>query len=119
MKIDRVNYQKTFSIGPYLTDKVGIEAQVEAGETPELVLTTLKTITEEWHISQNKSLYGNDAAQNSKQVSLVIDDEFEAVKKSIEECDTKEKALDFLSRTTFRLNIDLKKIANSKPSNQS
>lgn len=50
MKIEKVTYQKTYSIGPYLTDRVGFEASIdEEKETHEEVLSWLKAMADDWH----------------------------------------------------------------------
>jgi len=116
MKIDRVRYDKKFNIGPYLTDSVGIEAQVEPGETPELVLTTLKAIVEEWHQGRHaeKELALTSAVEVVKQTE--IDKEFDNLHKLLKDITYKEDALALISKTTFKFHAELNAIAKSKPS---
>lgn len=67
MKITKVTYQKTYSIGPYLTDRVGFEADLSEDwarvegelkwETPEMVLSNLRKMADEWHKKENQHLY--------------------------------------------------------------
>jgi len=57
MKITKVNYQKAFWIGSYLQDKVGVEIELEEGESPEQVLTSAKERLENWHKEVNPLLY--------------------------------------------------------------
>jgi len=67
MKIDKVTYQKTYSIGPYLTDRVGFEAtpsepwMEEDGtlhlDTADVMLTNLEKIADEWHRKAHPHLY--------------------------------------------------------------
>lgn len=67
MKITKVSYQKTYSIGPYLTDRVGFEAEPsndwvrEDGklewETPEIILSRLENLADEWHKKEHPHLY--------------------------------------------------------------
>ena len=114
MKIDRVRYDKKFSIGPYLTDSVGIEAQVDPGETPELVLTTLVAIVDEWHKSTNKSLYGAEI-KTEEAIPDEIDKEFENLHKLLKDIEYQEDALNLIEKTSFKFNVELKAIAKSKP----
>src|SRR5574337_1879432 len=107
MKIDRVRYDKKFSIGPYLTDSVGIEAQVDADETPELVLTTLKSIVEEWHkeLHPAKELVSSDEDKQTE-----IDKEFDNLHKVLKDIEYQEDALNLLEKTSFKFNVELKAI---------
>jgi hypothetical protein len=67
MKITKVSYQKTYSIGPYLTDRVGFEAEITQNpipaegvieiETEGLVLSRLEKIADDWHKKQHPHLY--------------------------------------------------------------
>lgn len=58
MKIEKVTYQKTYSIGPYLTDRVGFEASInEDEETPEAALSQLQEVADEWHKGVYPHLY--------------------------------------------------------------
>jgi hypothetical protein len=120
MKIDRVRYDKKFSIGPYLTDSVGIEAQVDADETPELVLTTLKTIVEDWHYSQYRAkevaLAEADNAKYQQEKQTEIDKEFDNLHRLLKDIEYREDALNLIEKTSFKFNVELKAIAKSKPS---
>lgn len=60
MKIEKVTYQKTYSIGPYLTDKIGLEASVDEGESAADVLDNLRAAADEWHKSEHPHLYQDD-----------------------------------------------------------
>lgn len=64
MKITKVSYQKTYSIGPYLTDRVGFEADIDTSndkdlfpDTPESALSELRKLADEWHKANNPHLY--------------------------------------------------------------
>lgn len=65
MKIEKVTYQKTYSIGPYLTDRVGFEATLEKDETPDEALGWLKMQADDWHREANPHLY-----QDTKDITL-------------------------------------------------
>lgn len=67
MKIEKITYQKTYSIGPYLTDRVGFEATPsepwleENGklhlDTTDEILSNLEKIADEWHRKAHPHLY--------------------------------------------------------------
>ena len=57
MKIIKVSYQKTFSIGPYLTDRVGMEADVDENDVVADVLDNLRAKADEWHKAEHPHLY--------------------------------------------------------------
>ena len=56
MRIDRINYQKTFNLGNYCSEKVGVEMEVEPGEANK-ALDEAKKFVEDWHKSNNPQLY--------------------------------------------------------------
>ena len=67
MKIEKVTYQKTYSIGPYLTDRVGFEASLDEPKreedgsftvfTPEGALSELEKMADAWHRKNHSHLY--------------------------------------------------------------
>lgn len=67
MKIEKVTYQKTYSIGPYLTDRVGFEASLDEPRreedgsytifTPEGALSELEKFADAWHRKAHPHLY--------------------------------------------------------------
>ena len=57
MKIDKVTFQTTYNIGPFLNVKVGFEASVSDGENEFAALTTLKQTADEWHKLEYPHLY--------------------------------------------------------------
>lgn len=58
MKIDKVSYQKAYIIGPYLQEKIGFEASID-GDSPEEVLSKLRTMADDWHKENNPGLESN------------------------------------------------------------
>lgn len=68
MKITKVSYQKTYSIGPYLTDRVGFEAEPEGipGDSPMEILSWLQEIADEWHKKSHPHIY-QDTINNISQ----------------------------------------------------
>src|ERR1700743_2881012 len=72
MRITKVTYQKTYSIGPYLTDRVGFEADLDGNngvdlfpETPESALSQLKELADKWHKKSNPHLYQEQGVNGS------------------------------------------------------
>jgi hypothetical protein len=57
MKITTVTYQKTYSIGPYLTDRIGLEASLDEGESVADILDNLRAKADEWHKAEHPHLY--------------------------------------------------------------
>ena len=57
MKITKVSYQKTYSIGPYLTDRVGFEADLGDNESCTEALAQLRKEADDWHIKTNPHSY--------------------------------------------------------------
>jgi hypothetical protein len=73
MKIVKVTYQKTYSIGPYLTERIGFEAEPEpyighqydgpnGMEKHDEVLTTLEKMADEWHKKAHPPLYQQESS---------------------------------------------------------
>lgn len=78
MKIEKVTYQKTYSIGPYLTDRVGFEASLDGHESCKEALSQLEAAADEWHKKEHPHLHQQNASWNP-------DDEFpEYMKTKIE-----------------------------------
>lgn len=53
MQITTVSYQKTFNIGSYQSEKIGVELSVEAGEDATLALDTARNLVHEYHEKNN------------------------------------------------------------------
>lgn len=53
MKPDRINYQKTFNLGNYTSERIGMEAQIDDGEDPQTKLLVLKNLVEDFHENNN------------------------------------------------------------------
>lgn len=49
MKVNIVTYQKVFPLSPYVNEKIGIEIQVDEGESPEDAFIVAKQFVEDWH----------------------------------------------------------------------
>lgn len=48
MKVTSISYQKTFPLGPYLNERVGIEIEVEEGDALEEVFLFAKNQVNDW-----------------------------------------------------------------------
>jgi len=53
MHIQTINYQKTFNLGNYSSERIGIEIAINAGEDAKEALETAKQLVEEFHAEQN------------------------------------------------------------------
>lgn len=60
MKTDKVTYQTTFPVAPFLNDKIGFEITLEEGDTEEDALTYAKKKAEDWHRKANPHIYAVD-----------------------------------------------------------
>jgi hypothetical protein len=125
MKITTVNYQKSFVIGPFLQEKIGIEIEIDDTETPESALYLAKQIAEDWHKATNPQLEGmtitdvpvvkNDSDVDT-QFGEQLDKEYEAAKVAVSAIEYREDAILWMNNNGWTFNIDFKNIANSKPS---
>jgi len=57
MKIDRISYQKVFPLGLYINERIGVEVQLDEGDSPEDALLHAKDMVEGFHREQNPHLY--------------------------------------------------------------
>jgi hypothetical protein len=53
MKIDRVSYQKVYAVAAYVTERIGVEASVDEGQDPKLILAELKKLCDEVNQANN------------------------------------------------------------------
>jgi hypothetical protein len=56
MNIISVNYNRTYSIGPFLNEKIGVEATIEEGDNPIEVLKSLKELADSFNKIANPHL---------------------------------------------------------------
>ena len=49
MHIQVINYQKTFNLGNYSSERIGVEIAINAGEDAKEALETAKQLVEEFH----------------------------------------------------------------------
>ena len=57
MKITTVSLSKTIPTGPYMNDKIGLEATLSPGESEFEALDMLNKTIDEWHKKSNPHLY--------------------------------------------------------------
>lgn len=62
MHIQTINYQKTFNLGNYSSEKIGVEIVLNAGEDAKQALDTAKALVEEYH------------KENFKQEEVVVEE---------------------------------------------
>ena len=60
MKVKSVNYCKTFNIGSYQSEKIGVEIDVEENETPEQCLSAAKSMVATFFTQSNPQLNYQD-----------------------------------------------------------
>jgi len=129
MKIKSVNYQKMFPIGPYLNEKIGIEIELDDTETAESALDLAKMIAEDWHKENNPQLEGMTItdipevkAKDDPDVDTAfineLDKEYETAKAAVSAIEFREDAILWMNNNGWTFNMELKNIANSKPSKQ-
>jgi hypothetical protein len=63
MHIEKVNYQKTFNLGNYTSEKIGVEVFLHQGESADKALDVARGLVEEYH------------KQNLEKHSFVINEE--------------------------------------------
>jgi len=56
MNITSVNYNRTYAIGPFLNEKIGVEATIEPGDNPIEVLKSLKELADNFNKVANPHL---------------------------------------------------------------
>jgi DNA primase len=49
MRIERINYQKVFPAGSYLTERIGFEASLEEGEDQRSAIEQMRQMAEDIH----------------------------------------------------------------------
>lgn len=63
MKIEKVSISRTIPTGPYMNDKISMEASLHGGESHETVLDNLSYLINEWHKKSNPHLYQEGVQQ--------------------------------------------------------
>ena len=117
MYIEKVNYQKTFNLGNYSYEKIGVELVLHQGESADKALDIAKELVEEYHkrnfVAVNPDYEHlveypvSDSIKTQSPKTLA-----EKTKQFIDECKTVEdlKAWELMSKSS----ADLKEYYNSK-----
>lgn len=71
MKVKTVSYCKTFNIGSYQSEKIGVEIDVEENETPEQCLSAAKSMVATFFTQSNPQLNYQD--QETKTTETIIE----------------------------------------------
>lgn len=72
MQITTVSYQKTFNIGSYQSERIGVELSVEQGEDATLALDTARNLVHEYHQNNNPIPIYEDANLPERQVDKEV-----------------------------------------------
>lgn len=57
MKVKTISYQKTFNLGNYCSERIGLDLELEEGKTIEQTLDEAKKTATDWHIANNPQMY--------------------------------------------------------------
>ena len=60
MPITTVNYQKTFNLGNYTSERIGVEISLNDNQDAKEAIAEAKKLVEEFHAETNKGLYCQD-----------------------------------------------------------
>ena len=117
MHIEKVNYQKTYNLGNYTSEKIGVELVLHQGESADKALDIAKELVEEYHKRHLVTINPDYEHLVEYPVSNVIKTQSpktlaEKTKQFIDECKTVEdlKAWELMSKSS----ADLKEYYNSK-----
>lgn len=83
MHISKVSYTKTFNLGNYSSEKIGVELELHQGESADKALDIAKELVEEYHL-KNGSISANAEIEEIKNLSP--EEETELTIKSINDC---------------------------------
>jgi hypothetical protein len=117
MHIEKVNYQKTYNLGNYTSEKIGVELVLHQGESADKALDIAKELVEEYHKRHLLTISPDYEHLVEYPVSNVIKTQSpqtlaQKTKQFIDECKTVEdlKAWELMSKSS----ADLKEYYNSK-----
>lgn len=110
MYIEKVNYQRTFNLGNYSSEKIGVEMVVNTGENAKEALEHCKKLVEEYHEDNVKRLKELGYFDNEVVETVQIQNKkssIETAKDLIKKCTTYEelKTWEMMSRNNPELNI--------------
>ena len=117
MHIEKVNYQKTYNLGNYTSEKIGVELVLHQGESADKALDIAKELVEEYHKKHLVTISPDYEHLVEYPVSNVIKTQSpqtlaQKTKQFIDECKTVEdlKAWELMSKSS----ADLKEYYNNK-----
>ena len=117
MHIEKVNYQKTYNLGNYTSEKIGVELVLHQGESADKALDIAKELVEEYHKRHLVTISPDYEHLVEYPVSNVIKTQSpqtlaQKTKQFIDECKTLEdlKAWELMSKSS----ADLKEYYNNK-----
>lgn len=117
MHIEKVNYQKTYNLGNYTSEKIGVELVLHQGESADKALDIAKELVEEYHKRHLLTIFPDYEHLVEYPVSNVIKTQSpqtlaQKTKQFIDECKTVEdlKAWELMSKSS----ADLKEYYNNK-----
>lgn len=120
-----VKFSKEFITPSGLKEWVGIEWPVGLEVDRDAIFATLDKVRDavlDWHQKNNTQPTYMDAGLGPLPVKwanaepLTPDPEFEELKRRLGHMEYREDAIDLINNNGFRLNVELNKIANAKPS---
>lgn len=120
MRIDRINYQETFNLGNYCSQRIGVEIEINEGEDAKAALETARQLVHEFHsqTSPTQDFMGTQVRsieQDNTEREDTIKQEYMEVEAKLNSIEFQEDAIEYLNTTTFKHFIPAKTIANSKP----
>lgn len=57
MQIEKINYQRTFNLGNYSSERLGVDININTGENAMQALDEARKLVEEWHTKNHPELY--------------------------------------------------------------
>lgn len=118
MKIERINYGKSFELQGYW-EKMGIDIQLDDGDTPEKAFNVAKGIVDKLHKEYHSDLYEQTKVINKEKPKSTPEEDasWKQLIKTLTKLGNKEDALKFLGENKeWKLNLEAKTICNSLPS---
>lgn len=120
--ITEATYWEVFFIAPYGINRgVNVKMNIRQGQKMEDLLDHAAERLKAWHKKYETSLEQRSFPVEVRDVSETraaktdfTSEEFDALKRTVEECTNKDMALKLISNSNFRYNVELKNIANSK-----
>lgn len=130
MKIDRTKFTAQYENGAIKSMWVSVEIAMDSGmgEDPKAALDLSKKTSDEWYEQQGGWLYrpsyGDAAPVKSQEKTITdwaervgeLDKEYEAAKAAVSAIEYREDAILWMNNNGWTFNMELKNIANSKPS---